>query len=47
MSASGVLGGANCRYQCDGYRPDTLEGGISVLRDFLEQELQSSDTSFI
>ena len=39
--------GANCRCNCDGYRPDTLRVGIGVLRDFLEQELQSSDTSIV
>ena len=33
VSASGVPGGrANCRFDCDGYRPDILEGGTAVAR---------------
>ena len=38
---------ANRRCDRDGYRPDTLGGEISILRDFLEQESQSSDTSIV
>ena len=50
VSANVKLAGgreASCRCDCDDCRPDTLGGGISVLRDFLEQELQSSDTSIV
>ena len=38
-------GGANRRCDCDGYRPDKLEGGSSLQRTY-EESLRSSQELF-